>query len=123
MDFIDKEMPKRFIKENDIRDIAQLNMFLKKMMGGMIEELLEAERAEHLGYPKHALSLRVRPHEEHNVYFSAYSPLPSVLLKRYVEGERADNEELFSEWDESLQAAASQVGYSAIHEPKMVAST
>ena len=52
MDFTDKEMLRRFIKENDIRDIAQLIMLLKQMMGGMIEELLEAERDEHLGYPK-----------------------------------------------------------------------
>ena len=48
MDFTDKKMLRRFIKENDIRDIAQLNMFLKKMMGGMIEELLEVERASWL---------------------------------------------------------------------------
>ena len=58
----------------------------------------------------------LKPHEDHNVYLSAYSPLASVLLGRYVEDERADNEELFAEWDESLQKASSQVGFSAAHE-------
>lgn len=53
MDFTDKETLRKFIKDNDIRDIAQLNMIIKKMMGGMIEELLEVERDEHLGYAKH----------------------------------------------------------------------
>ena len=53
MDFTDKEMLRKFIKDNDIRDIAQLNMVMRKMMGGMIEELLEVERDEHLGYAKH----------------------------------------------------------------------
>jgi transposase-like protein len=53
MDFTDKEMLRTYIKENDIRDIAQLNMHMKKMMGGMIEEMLEAERDEYLGYAKH----------------------------------------------------------------------
>ena len=53
---------------------------------------------------------------DHNVYLSAYCPLASVLLGRYVEDKRADNEELFSEWDESLRKAASQVGFSATHE-------
>ncbi|MHC4752494.1 MAG: hypothetical protein ACYTFW_21810 [Planctomycetota bacterium] len=58
----------------------------------------------------------LKPHEEHNVYLSAYGPLASVLLERYVEDERADNEELFAEWDESVQKASSQVGFSATHE-------
>jgi hypothetical protein len=58
----------------------------------------------------------LKPHEEHNVYLSAYGPLASVLLGRYVEDERADNEELFAEWDESVQKASSQVGFSATHE-------
>ena len=53
--------------------------------------------------------------EDHNVYLSAYGPLASVLLERYVEDERADNEELFAEWDESVQKASSQVGFSATH--------
>jgi len=53
MDFTDKETLRKFIKDNDIQDIVQLNMFIKKMMGGMIEELLEVERDEHLGYAKH----------------------------------------------------------------------
>ena len=58
----------------------------------------------------------VKPDGDHNVYLSAYGRLASVLLERYVEDQRADNEELFAEWDKSLQAAASQVGFSATHE-------
>ena len=58
----------------------------------------------------------LKPHEEHNVYLSAYGPLASVLLERYVEDERADNEELFAEWDGSVRKASSQVGFSATHE-------
>ena len=32
MDFTDKETLRKFIKDNDIQDIVQLNMFIKKMM-------------------------------------------------------------------------------------------
>ena len=53
MDFTDKETLRKFLKDNDIRDIVQLNMLMKKMMGGMIEEFLEVERDDHLGYAKH----------------------------------------------------------------------
>ncbi len=58
----------------------------------------------------------VKPDGDHSVYLSAYGRLASALLERYVEDQRADNEELFAEWDGSLQKAASQVGFSAAHE-------
>ena len=57
----------------------------------------------------------VKSDGEHNVYLSAYGSLASVLLEKYIEGQRADNEELFAEWDESLQKMASQVGSSITH--------
>jgi putative transposase len=53
MDLTDKKAVRKFIAENDIRDIAQLNQLLKQISGVFIEELLEAERDEHLGYEKH----------------------------------------------------------------------
>ena len=58
----------------------------------------------------------VKPDGDHNVYLSAYGLLASALLERYVADQREDNEELFAEWDKSLQAAASQTGFSATHE-------
>jgi len=70
----------------------------------------------HIHKGKYICFAGLKPDGDHNVYLSAYGPLASVLLGRYVEDKRADNEELFSEWDESLRKAASQVGFSATHE-------
>jgi putative transposase len=53
LDWNDRVTIKEFIKENDIKDIIQLNNVIKKMMGAMIEEMLEVERDDYLGYPKH----------------------------------------------------------------------
>lgn len=58
----------------------------------------------------------VKPGGDHNVYLSAYGRLASVLLEKYVEDQRDDNEEVFTEWDKSLKKAASQVGFSANHD-------
>lgn len=51
-----------------------------------------------------------------SVYLSAYGRLASALLGKYVAGQRADNEELFAEWDKSIQKASSQAGFSTTHE-------
>ena len=48
-----RESIKEFIKENDIKDVIQLNMVIKQMTGALIEEMLEVEREAYLGYPKH----------------------------------------------------------------------
>ena len=53
MDFTDKEQAKQFIEENDIRDIGALNKMLKNISGVFIEQILEAEQDEHLGYEKY----------------------------------------------------------------------
>jgi putative transposase len=53
LDWNDRESIKEFIKQNDIKDIIQLNNVIKRMMGAMIEEMLEVERDDYLGYPKH----------------------------------------------------------------------
>jgi hypothetical protein len=58
----------------------------------------------------------VRLNEDHSVYLSAYGELASGLLEKYVEDQRADNEDLFAEWDKSLEKARSQVGFAATHE-------
>ena len=58
----------------------------------------------------------VDPEGDHAVYLSAYGRLASVLLEKYMGNQREDNEEVFSEWDKSVQKAASQIGFSATHE-------
>jgi len=57
----------------------------------------------------------VRLDGDHPIYLSAYGELASTLLERYVEDQRADNEDLFAEWDKSLQEASSQLGFEACH--------
>jgi putative transposase len=53
LDWNDRESVREYIKQNNIKDIIQLNSAIKKMMGAMIEEMLEVERDDHLGYSKH----------------------------------------------------------------------
>lgn len=53
MDYTDRESVKDFIKENDIRDLAQLDTFLKQITGVVLEEILEAERDDYLGYSRY----------------------------------------------------------------------
>ena len=53
LDWNDRESVREYIKQNNIKDIIQLNNAIKKMMGAMIEEMLEVERDDHLGYSKH----------------------------------------------------------------------
>lgn len=50
IDYTDKESLKQFLKENDIRDSVQLNMLFRQITGVLLEEMLEAERDDHLGY-------------------------------------------------------------------------
>jgi len=57
----------------------------------------------------------VNPDGEHSVYLSAYGQITSTLLQKYVEGQRADYEELFDEWDKSVKKASSQLGFTASH--------
>ncbi|MFC1714590.1 hypothetical protein ACFL6S_13065 [Candidatus Poribacteria bacterium] len=53
---------------------------------------------------------------DHTVYLSAYGRLASALLEKYVEDQRADNEEDFAKWDKTVKKAASKVGFSANHD-------
>lgn len=53
LDFTDKDTARQFIQDHDIRDLAQLNAMLKQISGVFIEQLLELERDEHLGYERY----------------------------------------------------------------------
>ncbi len=64
---------------------------------------------------QHMFFAGVKLDGDHTVYLSAYGSLASIVLEKYVEDQRDDNEELFTEWDKSLKKAASQVGFSAAH--------
>ena len=46
----DRESIREFLKENGIRDLVGLQQVIKQMTGVLIEEILEAERDEFLGY-------------------------------------------------------------------------
>ena len=52
IDYTNKESLRQFLEENDIRDAVQLNMLFRQITGVLLEEMLEAERDEHLGYPR-----------------------------------------------------------------------
>ena len=66
---------------------------------------------------RYAFFAEIKPdNADHIVYLSAYGYLASELLEKYMEGQRADYEELFAEWDESVEKASSQIGFSATHE-------
>jgi len=53
VDFTDRKAVREYLKQNDVKDVVQVDQLLKKLAGMMIEELLEAERDDHLGYGKH----------------------------------------------------------------------
>jgi transposase-like protein len=53
LDWNDRESIREYIKQNNIKDMIQVDNVIKKMMGAMIEEMLEIERDDYLGYPKH----------------------------------------------------------------------
>jgi len=53
MDYTDRESARDFIKENDIRDLAQLDTFLKQITGVVLEEMLEVERDDYPGYSRY----------------------------------------------------------------------
>ncbi len=56
MDYTDKKEVKNFLKEQGIENLTQLKMAFRGMAGSLLDELLEGERDEHLGYSKHDYS-------------------------------------------------------------------
>jgi len=61
-------------------------------------------------------TLRTDNGEGHLIYLSGYGQLVTDLVDKYIEGQRDDHEELFTEWDRLIEEAKSSVGYSATHE-------
>ena len=53
IDFTDRKAVRDYLKQNDIKDVVQVDQLLKRLSGMMIEELLEGERDDHLGYGKY----------------------------------------------------------------------
>jgi putative transposase len=53
IDFTDRKAVREYLKQNDVKDVVQVDDLLKKLAGMMIEELLESERDEHLGYGRY----------------------------------------------------------------------
>ena len=53
MDFTDKKAVNGFLKENGIENLTQLKMAFSGMAGSLLDELLDGERDERLGYSKH----------------------------------------------------------------------
>ena len=53
IDFADRKAVRDYLKQNEIKDVVQVDQLLKRLSGMMIEELLEAERDDHLGYGKY----------------------------------------------------------------------
>jgi hypothetical protein len=68
------------------------------------------------GRTEYASFATVKLNSECFVYLSAYGLLASALLRKYVAGQKADNEELFAGWEESVHEASSQPGFSATYE-------
>ena len=52
VDYTDRESVKQFLAENEIRDPVHLNMLFRQITGVLLEEMLEGERDEHLGYSR-----------------------------------------------------------------------
>jgi hypothetical protein len=48
------------------------------------------------------------------VYISGYGRQVSDLLDKYIDDQRADNEELFARWDELIEKAKTEIGFKAI---------
>lgn len=53
MDFTDKKAINGFLEDNEIKDLAQLDLVFKNMAGAMLDKLLEGERDTHLGCSKY----------------------------------------------------------------------
>lgn len=51
--FLRKDLLKEFIKENNLTTAQELQQALKELFSGTLQEMLEAELEEHLGYSKY----------------------------------------------------------------------
>lgn len=53
MDYKNRESVREFLKENDIREMLELDMFIREMKGALLEEMLDGERDAFLGYSRY----------------------------------------------------------------------
>jgi len=58
----------------------------------------------------------IKTSADHLIYLSAYGDETGKLLEKYLEDQREDDEEMFSEWDKSIEKASSDVGLALFHE-------
>ena len=61
-------------------------------------------------------TLQPKDNEGHLIYLSGYGQIVADLVEKYIEDQRADNEELFSKWDQLIEEARKSVGYSSSQE-------
>ena len=53
MDYNNRESVREFLKENDIREMVELDIFIREMKGALLEEMLDGERDAFLGYSRY----------------------------------------------------------------------
>jgi transposase-like protein len=53
MDYSNRESVREFLKENDIQEMVELDIFIREMKGALLEEMLDAERDTYLGYSRY----------------------------------------------------------------------
>jgi hypothetical protein len=59
-------------------------------------------------------TIKSNSEDSHSIYISGYGQQVAVLLDKYIEGQWADNEERFEEWDKLVEDARSSVGFSTV---------
>lgn len=59
-------------------------------------------------------TIKSNSEDSHSIYISGYGQQLSVLLDKYIEGQWADNEERFAEWDKIVEDARLNVGFSGV---------
>jgi hypothetical protein len=59
-------------------------------------------------------TIKSNSEDSHSIYISGYGQQVSVLLDKYMEGQWADNEDRFAEWDKLVEDARANVGFSAV---------
>ncbi len=53
MELVSKEQMRKYIKEGNLKDLADVQAMVKELFASAVQEMLEAEMDTHLGYAKH----------------------------------------------------------------------
>ena len=53
MELVSKEQMRKYIKEGNLKDLADVQAMVKELFASAVQEMLEAEMDTHLGYTKH----------------------------------------------------------------------